>query len=106
MSYPDGGYLVGGNTDYKTPNYSNGILVKLKKQAEKSEPLEIIAKPLFVEPWGLGLRKGEPAFKEAVNKALSALDASGEADTIFTKWFGPSTVYDMKRDFKIDEIKD
>ena len=82
------------------------ILVKLKKQAEKSEPLEIIAKPLFVEPWGLGLRKGEPAFKEAVNKALSALDASGEADTIFTKWFGPSTVYDMKRDFKIEEIKD
>jgi gliding motility-associated-like protein len=28
----DGGYLVGGNTDYKTPNYSNGILVKLKKK--------------------------------------------------------------------------
>jgi polar amino acid transport system substrate-binding protein len=82
------------------------ILVKLKKQAEKSEPLEIIAKPLFVEPWGLGLRKGEPAFKEAVNKALSAVDASGEADTIFNKWFGPSTVYDMKRDFKIEEIKD
>ena len=82
------------------------ILVKLKKQAEKSEPLEIIAKPLFVEPWGLGLRKGEPAFKEAVNKALSAVDASGEADTIFNNWFGPSTVYDMKRDFKIEEIKD
>ena len=41
-----------------------------------------------------------------MNKALSALDASGEADTIFTKWFGPSTVYDMKRDFKIEEIKD
>ena len=41
-----------------------------------------------------------------MNKALSAVDASGEADTIFNNWFGPSTVYDMKRDFKIEEIKD
>jgi gliding motility-associated-like protein len=29
----DGGYLVGGNTNYKTPNYSNGVLVKLKKKS-------------------------------------------------------------------------
>jgi hypothetical protein len=28
----DGGWLVGGNTDYKSPNYSNGILVKLRKK--------------------------------------------------------------------------
>lgn len=82
------------------------ILVKLQKQAEKTEPLSIIAKPLFVEPWGLGVRKGEPAFKEAVNKVLSTVDTSGEADTIFTRWFGPGTAYDLKRDFKIEEIKD
>jgi polar amino acid transport system substrate-binding protein len=82
------------------------ILVKLQKQAEKTAPMVIIEKALFVEPWGLGIRKGETAFKDQVNKALVALDASGEADKIFTKWFGADTVYGMKRDFKIEEIKD
>jgi polar amino acid transport system substrate-binding protein len=67
--------------------------------------MTVIEKSLFVEPWGLGFRKGEQAFKDEVNKALAALDASGEADKIFAKWFGPETVYGMKRDFKIAEIK-
>ena len=31
---------------------------------------------------------------------------SGEADKIFAKWFGPETIYGMKRDFKIEEIKE
>ncbi|RWM98739.1 MAG: transporter substrate-binding domain-containing protein [Mesorhizobium sp.] len=81
------------------------ILVKLRKQAAEASPLSIIEKSVFVEPWGLGIRKGETAFKDEVNKALAALDASGEADKIFGKWFGAETVYSMKRDFKIEEIK-
>ena len=80
-------------------------LVKLVQQS-KAVPLVIINQTLFVEPWGLGLRRNEPAFKEAVNKALSDLDRSGEADRIFTRWFGDGTVYNIKRDFKIEEIKD
>ncbi|MFE0752855.1 ABC transporter substrate-binding protein [Inquilinus sp. NPDC058860] len=79
------------------------ILVKLRKQAE--DPLAIIDKSVFVEPWGLGIRKGEAAFKGEVDKALTALEASGEADRIFTRWFGPDTVYGLKRDFRIEEIK-
>ncbi|NGO54078.1 ABC transporter substrate-binding protein [Allomesorhizobium camelthorni] len=81
------------------------ILVKLRKQAEESSPLSIIEKSVFVEPWGLGIRKGETAFKTEVNKVLTDLDTSGEADGLFTKWFGPETVYEMKRDFKIGEIQ-
>ncbi len=82
------------------------ILVKLRHQAPASSPLSIIDKPVFSESWGLGLRKGEPAFTAAVNQALAALDASGEADRLFTKWFGPGTVYGMTRDFKIQPIAD
>jgi polar amino acid transport system substrate-binding protein len=81
------------------------ILVKLRKQAPASSPLSIVATSVFVEPWGLGIRKGETAFRDEVNKTLAALDASGEAGKIFTKWFGPETVYGMKRDFSIEEIK-
>lgn len=81
------------------------ILVKLRKQAEASSPMAIIAKPVFIEPWGLGIRKGETALKDQVNKTLAAMDASGEASRVFVKWFGASTVYDLKQDFKIEEIK-
>jgi polar amino acid transport system substrate-binding protein len=81
------------------------ILVKLRKQAQSSSPMSIIEKSVFVEPWGLGVRKGEAAFKDQVNKVLAELDASGEAGRIFAKWFGPGTVYGMTRDFKIEEIK-
>lgn len=82
------------------------ILVKLQKQAEATTPMTIIEKSVFVEPWGLGIRKGEPTFKAALDKALAALDSSGEADKIFTRWFGPETAFGMKRDFRIEEIKD
>ena len=81
-------------------------LVKLRKQAESSTPMAIIEKSVFVEPWGLGIRKGETAFKAEVNKTLAGMDASGEADKVFAKWFGPETIYGMKRDFKIEEIKE
>ncbi|MDH6258942.1 ABC transporter substrate-binding protein [Bradyrhizobium sp. BR13661] len=81
------------------------ILVKLRKQAPASSPMSIVEKSVFVEPWGLGIRKGETAFKDQVNKVLTELDASGEAGKIFAKWFGPDTAYGMKVDFKIEEIK-
>ncbi len=82
------------------------ILVKLRKQAQASSPMAIIEKSVFVEPWGLGIRKGETALKEQVNKALATLDASGDANRIFSRWFGSETVYGMKQDFKIEEIKE
>lgn len=79
------------------------MLVKLSKQSKV--PLTIVEQSLFVEPWGLGLRKGEPAFKAVVNSTLAGLEASGEIDTIFAKWLGTGTAFDIKRDFKIEEIK-
>ena len=81
-------------------------LVKLRQQAQAKSPVSIIEKSVFVEPWGLGIRKGEAAFKEQVNKTLTDLDKAGEINKIFSKWFGADTVYGMKLDFKIEEIKE
>lgn len=79
------------------------VLVKLKQQSKV--PLVVIEKSLFVEPWGLGLRKGEAAFKEQVNATLSKAASSGELDKTFAKWFGDGTAFNIKRDFKVEEIK-
>lgn len=79
------------------------ILVKLAKTSKV--PMVVIEKSLFVEPWGLGLRKGEAAFKTQVNGVLSKLASSGELDSIFGKWLGEGTAFNIKRDYKVEEIK-
>lgn len=50
---------------------------------------------------GFALKKGEPRFKDAINRALLDAEASGEAAKIFETWFGPGTEMPMKRAFKI-----
>ncbi|KFC64590.1 putative extracellular solute-binding protein, family 3 [Bosea sp. LC85] len=79
------------------------ILVKLAKQSKV--PMAVIEKSLFVEPWGLGLRRGETGFKDHVNGVLTKLASSGEIDTVFSKWLGAGTAFDIRRDFPIEEIK-
>jgi polar amino acid transport system substrate-binding protein len=50
---------------------------------------------------GFALKKGEPRFKEALNKALLDVEASGDAVKIFDAWFGPKSPEPMARKFKI-----
>jgi len=82
------------------------MLLKFQQDAEKSPvKLDIIEEPLFVEPWGIGMRKGEDGLRNEVNKVLSTLESSGEMQTIFDRWFGPDTKFPTKRVFKVEEIK-
>ncbi|KQS82471.1 cysteine ABC transporter substrate-binding protein [Methylobacterium sp. Leaf361] len=80
------------------------ILVKLQHQSKV--PMFIIPKALFVEPWGLGMRKDELAFTAAVNATLTKLAESGQLDAIYAKWLGEDTPYKIKRDFTVTPIKD
>jgi polar amino acid transport system substrate-binding protein len=50
---------------------------------------------------GFALKKDEPRFKEAINRALLDVEATGEAIRIFDAWFGPNTPEPMPRKFKI-----
>jgi len=82
------------------------MLLKFKQDAENSPvQLDIIEEPLFVEPWGIGIRKGEDALREEVNKALVKLEESGQLQKIFDRWFGPDSKFPTKRVFKVEEIK-
>lgn len=82
------------------------MLVKLKQQAATSAvPAKILELALFVEPWGMGVRRGDTAMLNQVNQVLDGLEASGKAAQIFDKWFGAGTPFNMKRDFRIEAIK-
>jgi polar amino acid transport system substrate-binding protein len=64
----------------------------------------IAAEPMLIEPIAVGLRQNEPAMLGAVNKALAAMEQSGEMSTIFNKWLGPKTPYGLTRTDKVTPI--
>ena len=47
----------------------------------------ISAEPLSVEPYGIMLRKDDPAFKKVVDAAMVKIYRSGEINAIYEKWF-------------------
>lgn len=66
----------------------------------------ILPEMLAVESLAMGLRKNEPAFRQLVNKVLTDLEKSGEAEKMFIKWFGPQTKMKFsRREFKIETDK-
>lgn len=77
------------------------MLVSFQKQVEKKQPITILEPPTVLQHWGIGLRKGEKAFREQVNATLNRLEASGEASKLFDKWMGPATTYQLQRNFKV-----
>jgi len=59
----------------------------LAAQSRSPKDYEISSVALSVEPYGIMLRKDDPAFKKVVDGATAALYTSGEAQKIYDKWF-------------------
>ena len=73
------------------------------KMGPAQKDFVILAQNVSTEPIAMGLRKNEPAMKVAVDAALRELEASGEAQKWFFKWFGPGTRLQYPtRNFKIE----
>lgn len=60
-----------------------GLIASSKNPAD----FAIVGPSLRDEPYGVMLRKDDPAFKAVVDKTLSALMQSGEVDKLYAKWF-------------------
>ncbi len=82
------------------------LLSNYSKLGPAKKDYTILAQSISVEPLALGLKKGEKGMKAAVDGALRELEASGEAEKMFFKWFGPATKLQFeKRSFKINSDK-
>ncbi|SOE52633.1 probable solute-binding protein [plant metagenome] len=80
------------------------VLARLVLQSPPTSPVKVLDKAVFDEDWGLGVRKSEPTFLNAVNKILEDAEQSGEATKLFDKWFGPESPYKLERSFKFGPI--
>ena len=64
------------------------ILIGLAVTASDPAQYSIAEQYLSYEPYGLMLRRGDSAFRLAVNRVLSSLYRSGEIGQIYGRWFG------------------
>ncbi len=64
------------------------VLANLKLRAPKPGALAFVTGDFSYEPYGIALRRDDPDFKLAVNRALVGLYRTGDIDAIFQQWLG------------------
>ncbi|KVE45603.1 ABC transporter substrate-binding protein [Burkholderia sp. BDU5] len=83
-------------------NDETTLVGNLAKLGPAGKDYTLVPQNISTEHIALGIRKNEPAFRAQVNKVLLGMEASGEAQKQFDKWFGPGTKMNFPpRSFKI-----
>lgn len=87
-------------------NDESSLLADYGKLGPAAKGFTILAPSIGNESIALGLRKGEKGLKNVVDATLRELEASGAAEQLFNKWYGPGTRANIaKRNFKISTDK-
>jgi glutamate/aspartate transport system substrate-binding protein len=63
------------------------LLYGLISKADKPDDFAVVGRYLSVEPYGIMLRKDDPAFERLVDRTLNELFQSGEVRRIYARWF-------------------
>ena len=66
----------------------SGILIGLALTAKDPKLFGLAEGRFSYEPYGFMMRRNDPAFRLAVNRALAALYRSGDILAIYDRWFG------------------
>ena len=64
------------------------ILIGLAMASPDPRQFALLDRFLSYEPYGLMLRRGDPAFRLSVNRALARLYRSGDVLHVYARWFG------------------
>jgi len=67
------------------------LLIGMGRTSKSPEKLSLVDEYFSYEPHGFVLRRGDAAFRLAVNRSLAAMYRSGEVAPIFEKHFGSMT---------------
>jgi ABC-type amino acid transport substrate-binding protein len=68
---------------------SDRVVLAGIKLAQAHDELELINQDFSFEPYALVIRRDDPDFRLAVNRALVGLYKSGEIDAVYVKWLAP-----------------
>jgi polar amino acid transport system substrate-binding protein len=98
--YPQGilalqqGKVIAVTTD---ESILSGQLGMLEKNRATRGKYEIPDLQISMEPYGIGMRKGDTNFVKFVNDTLLEMEKNGEAKKIFLRWFGPKSESPINR---------
>jgi ABC-type amino acid transport substrate-binding protein len=65
------------------------VLAGLKRDQPKAATLDLLASDFSYEPYALVVRRDDPDFRLALNRALVGVYKSGEIDGIYQRWLAP-----------------
>ena len=82
------GLLAVANNTADVYATDRAILIGLVLSTPQPERFALLDRYLSYEPYALMLRRNDPAFRLAVNRALARLYRSGEIVDVYRKWFG------------------
>jgi glutamate/aspartate transport system substrate-binding protein len=63
------------------------LLASLAATSKAPNDYVISEKALSVEPYGIMLRRDDPAFKKVIDEAMIKIYSSGEINGLYEKWF-------------------
>jgi len=87
-------------------NDETSLVSNLVKLGPAAKDYTLVPQYLSSEHLALGIRKGETGFRNQVNQVLSKMEADGDAQKLYDKWFGPNTKMKFPaRAFKISTDK-
>lgn len=87
-------------------NDESSLLADYAKLGPAAKGFTILPTSIGNESIAMGLRKGEKNLKAVVDETLRELEASGAAEQLFNKWYGPGTRPNIaKRQFRITTDK-
>lgn len=72
----------------------------------RSENMRFLDQSLHFEPNCVGIKKGETALTEAIDKALVDMEASGELQALWDQWYGEKSEFKLTREKKLTAISD
>jgi polar amino acid transport system substrate-binding protein len=82
------------------------LLSDYAKLGAAAQEFTVLPKSISTEPIAIGIRKGEPGLKAAIDAALRDLERSGEGARLFQKWFGTDSALKIQtRSFKFESDK-
>ncbi len=84
--------------------YDNSAIVGKLLEPEWSENWEQGLPVILVEPWGMGIRKGDSELLEVVNKTILKMESEGFIVEGEKKWNIPSTEYAQERMKRAQEL--
>lgn len=79
-------------------------LASLQNRDPEPGKTRIIEEPIYPFSCSFAVRLGETGAQSAINEFLQQAERSGLAQRIFDKWFGPETVYKLKKKFVVGDV--